>query len=367
MILGLLIFIALYAVINYFIGKRIFTSINKIKKLNSKVYWILFSFIASSFLIYEISRKFMPHIINKILAFVGSYYLAVLFYIIILFPLAFLLTKAFKNKKRNFDFYTLSLIIVFLITIVGSYLSNTTKTKNYDILIDKPIASDSIKIALVSDIHLGDIIGNKRLSKMIDNLNSLNADMVLIAGDLVDMDLEPVLHDEMLAQLKNINSTYGTYIALGNHDFYTDRSDELATILSEYGINILRDNSILVNNEFYIIGRDDVTKSRYGGDRSNLEDILRDVDTSKPSIVIDHNPDYIKESTDNDIDLQVSGHTHRGQMFPINFITNILFPVDYGYGKLGNTNIVVSSGFGTWGPPIRIGSNSEIAFINLHN
>ena len=204
---------------------------------------------------------------------------------------------------------------------------------------------------LVSDIHLGEVIENNRLNTLVEKINSLNGDMVLIAGDLVDSDLTPVKEKDMLDSLKDIKSKYGTYLSLGNHDFYTGEADELENILSKVNVNVLRDEITLINDSFYLI----------------IKSSIDNFNSDKPVIVIDHNPQYLDESISNNIDLQVSGHTHKGQLSPINLITDKLFDIDYGLGKFQNTSVVVTSGFGTWGPPIRIGSSSEIVMIKLHN
>lgn len=369
MILGLIFFVLLYGLINYLIGKRIFTSLKGFKNVNPKLFWGIYSFLAASFILSSTLKNYLPNLLRKLLSFIGAYYLAFLFYIIILFILSYLIYKLFKKKQIKRDLYLISILLSIALIFVGTYFSNSVKIKNYDIKVDKTL-KDDVSIVLVSDIHLGEIIGGNRLSSMVDKINSLNPDVVLIAGDLIDSDLNPVIDNNMLEGLKNIKSKYGTYFSLGNHDFYTGRDDELKEILASLNINVLRDDMVLINDSFYLIGRDDIAGKRYIKERSSIDEIKSSsssFDSNKPVVVIDHNPQNIKDSIDNNIDLQVSGHTHRGQMFPINFITNSLFDIDYGYEKFKNTNAVVSSGFGTWGPPIRIGSSSEIVKINLHN
>ena len=171
----------------------------------------------------------------------------------------------------------------------------------------------------------------------------------------------------MLIKFKSIKSRYGTYFSTGNHDYFGGDASKLSELATENNITVLRDESILVNDEFYIIGREDIISESFSIERSPLESIVSNIDKNKLSIVMDHNPENVKDSEENNIDLQVSGHTHGGQIFPGNIITNALFPIDYGLGKFGNTNVVVSSGFGTWGPLIRVGSQSEVVLITLHN
>lgn len=363
----LFIVIITYVFLNFLVGNRLLKSINKIRNLNKKAYWILFTFISSSFFIYQFFNKSLPHLINKMLAFISSYYLSFFLYLLILFPLAFTLTKILKFKDRKIDFYLISLVIVSLIVCVGTYFGVSPYVKKYDINVDKPLKNGELTIALVSDIHLGELIGNDRLDDLLAEVNSLDADVVLIAGDLIDSSLDPVASDNMLAKFKNIKSLYGTYFATGNHDYFADEVSNLSDLATENNITVLRDNSILINDEFYIIGREDISSESFSNERATLENIVSTIDKNKLSIVMDHNPENVKDSEENNIDLQVSGHTHGGQVFPGNIITNALFPIDYGYGKFENTNVVVSSGFGTWGPLIRIGSRSEVVLITLRN
>ncbi|MBD7912529.1 MULTISPECIES: metallophosphoesterase [Clostridium] len=365
--LAFIIISILYFLLSFLVGNRIYKSINKVNKLNKIVYWCIFAFISSSFIIYETATYNLPSILNKVLAFISSYYLAFFAYILMLFPIAFILTKLLKPKNNKLDFYMISLLITTLIVGIGTFLANSPYVKEYTISTDKQLKDGKLKIALVSDLHLGYFRGNNRIDLLKSELNKLGADVVIIAGDLVDGNLDPIIEDNMFSHLKDIKSTYGTYFATGNHDFYTGKVDELCTLLTEQGIHILRNESTLINDEFYILGRDDVTADRLGTKRPPLDNMSSNIDNNKFSILIDHNPQNIKEAEGDNIDLQVSGHTHKGQIIPGNLITHAIFPLDYGYGKFGNTNLVVSSGYGLWGPPIRTGSRSEIVLITLSN
>jgi len=124
----------------------------------------------------------------------------------------------------------------------------------------------------------------------------------------------------------------------------------------------LRDSATLINNSFYLIGREDRTNNR----RKNILSLLDSVDKSKPIILLDHQPFNLSESADNDIDLQISGHTHHGQLWPFNFITKAIYEVSSGYKKIKNTHVIVSNGYGTWGPPMRLGNRPEILIIDLN-
>ncbi|WP_199241659.1 hypothetical protein [Desulfosporosinus sp. Sb-LF] len=134
------------------------------------------------------------------------------------------------------------------------------------------------------------------------------------------------------------------------------------------GVNVLRDQYIKVENSFYIIGRDNPSR-RSGGNtegRKELGDLIKGVDSSLPLILLDHQPLELETAQQNQIDLQLAGHTHEGQLFPGNLITKLVYEIDWGYLKKGNYNLIVSSGYGTWGPPLRIGTHSEIVCATLH-
>jgi uncharacterized protein len=165
---------------------------------------------------------------------------------------------------------------------------------------------------------------------------------------------------------KRIKIKYGVYACLGNHDGMGSKVGDVVKTFEASGINVLRDKAILINNSFYVVGRDDISQeSQAKVKRKDLSDIIKDLDKSKPLILMDHQPRNLDDTQKQEIDLQVSGHTHRGQLFPANLITNAIFELDYGYLQKNNSNFIVSSGYGTWGPPIRIGSRCEIVEIDI--
>lgn len=364
-------FFILYFILNYYIGKVILKGFNTIINISTLPFWIVFWILASSYIIYMITNKYLYQNITDFFSLIGSYWLGLLMYTSLAFPILWLINYIFKIASFfNNKFYTIETILIALIfiivIIIGSYNAKSSYVKSVDIDIDKEGLKEPLNIVMVSDIHLGNIIKNNRLKTMVTEINELNPDLVIIAGDIIDSDITPFLKHNMAIEFSNIKSKYGTFAVLGNHDILTREEDKIVNILKENSVTILRDEAVLINDDFYIIGRDDITISRYTNKpRATLQDLTKVLDKSKPLIVIDHNPKYIDESLDSNIDLQLSGHTHRGQIVPGNLVTNKMFEVHYGYLKKDNLNVVVSSGYGTWGPPIRIGSRSEIVQINL--
>lgn len=376
-IIFIVMFSVFYLLVNYYIGFKVFTGISLKYALNSKVFWIFFWVISLAYVISRLLANYLPAPILDVFTLIGSYWLAILFYLLLIFPLIDLMRVI--NKKLNFvpNKYlitnNLSVVLVlvislgiFFIIIYGTWNGRNSYIKNYEITINK----DSLKIKdlnviMVSDIHLGDLIENNRLKKMTEEINSLKPDVVFIAGDIVDSELQPFIKGKMAQQFSNIKSNYGVYASLGNHDLMGGNQDRITEELRNAGVTVLRDEAVTIDGKFIVVGRDDISINRIGKQRRSLDEILKNCNKSMPLLVLDHNPSSIRESEEAGADLQLSGHTHKGQFFPNNLITKGIFEVDYGYLKRGNFNVIVSSGYGTWGPPIRIGSRSEIVNLKI--
>jgi len=222
-----------------------------------------------------------------------------------------------------------------------------------------------MNIVAVSDIHLGTIVGKSRLSKIVDKINALNPDLVLLPGDVVDEDLGPVIQQNLGETLRTIRSRYGVIAITGNHE-YIGGVEDADKYLTEHGIRVLRDDLTRIADTVYVVGREDLSKTSFGGGiRKSLGEIMDGVDRSWPIILMDHQPFRLHEAEEHGVDLQLSGHTHHGQLWPFNFITRKMYEVSWGYKKRGNTHFYVSCGVGTWGPPVRIGNTPEIVNIRL--
>jgi predicted MPP superfamily phosphohydrolase len=199
----------------------------------------------------------------------------------------------------------------------------------------------------------------------VKDINLINADIVLLAGDVVDEDIKPVIKYNLGEILKLIKSKLGVFAITGNHE-YIGGVEPAVKYLAEHNLIELRDTSILIDNSFFLIGREDRSGRGFGGrPRRSLLELMKGIDKSLPVILMDHQPVKLNEAFEYGIDLQVSGHTHHGQLFPFNFITKKIYELSYGYMKRGNTHYYVSCGVGTWGPPVRTSSRPEIVEIKL--
>ena len=304
--------------------------------------------------------------------------MAIMFYIILILPIVDLMRVL--NRKiiiiprgllgsANISLIVMGVVTTFIIGIMiyGTWSARTVKVTKYDLNVNKTSGSlESLKVIMVSDIHLGIMVDNNRLTGMVDEINDLNPDIVLIPGDIIDSSIKPFVKENMSENFKRIKSKYGVYACLGNHDGMGSKVDDVVNNFEDAGITVLRDNSVLVDNSFYVIGREDSSlEQTIKVKRKDLSSLVEELDKSKLFLLMDHQPGNLSEPEKQGIDLQLSGHTHRGQIFPANIITNGIFEIDYGYLKKNNSQFIVSSGYGTWGPPIRIGSRCEIVEINL--
>ena len=221
------------------------------------------------------------------------------------------------------------------------------------------VASE-LNIVVASDIHLGTIINRRWTKRIVEKINSLNADLVLLPGDIVDGDVEPVIKQNLGEVLRTIKSKYGIFGITGNHE-YIGGVEPAVKYISEHGIRELRDERIDIAG-ITIIGREDRSA---GKNRLSIIELAKGIDPSKPLIIMDHQPFKLDEAVSIGADLQLSGHTHHGQLWPLNFITKMVYELSFGYKKKGNTHIYVSCGAGLWGPPVRLGSRPEIVQIKL--
>lgn len=215
-----------------------------------------------------------------------------------------------------------------------------------------------IKIVGLSDLHLGYTIGREELSRWVQLINAERPDLILIAGDLVDGDVRPVLEDRLAELVNQLEAP--VYACLGNHEYLGGEAREKGFI-RQTKIQLLQDSVATFEDKLYIIGRDDATNRR----RRSLRELTAGLDRTRPILLLDHQPHRLEEAEQAGIDLQLSGHTHRGQVFPINLIVDQLYERSHGYHRRGATQYYVSSGLGIWGGKYRIGTQSEYAVITL--
>ncbi|HSV98259.1 MAG TPA: metallophosphoesterase [Spirochaetota bacterium] len=278
---------------------------------------------------------------------------------------------SFVIEKRGIIKYIIAAIVLIgaLLTVTAGYVNAAIlRVRTLDITLSKTtIPHGGVRIALATDIHLGVIIGNSRLERLVNKINDIKPDVILLAGDIVDEDLAPVIEQNLGETLRGLRAKYGVYAVTGNHE-YIGGVEDAVHYLEKHGIIVLRDNAVLIDGKFYVVGRDDRSKAGFTGEkRKPLNDIISGLDKRLPIILMDHQPFQLDEAVANGIDLQLSGHTHHGQMWPFNHITSAVYEISHGYVQKGDTHVYVSSGSGTWGPPVRVGTRPEIVQIRINH
>jgi uncharacterized protein len=255
-----------------------------------------------------------------------------------------------------------SSVILFLvfITIYGFISYAHPQIKELNLVIDKSKGKfENLTIVAVSDIHIGNIVQRERLSRWIELINNQDPDIILLLGDIFDRNFNPDESQNIIEELKKIRSKFGVYAILGNHEYYFCIT-KAKSYLENSGIVLLRDSSVIIDSCIVIIGRDDATNIK----RKAIDKLLTGSDISMPLILLNHQPSDLHGSVINNIDLQLSGHLHNGQIYPYGVILSRLWELSYGYRNIGNTQFYVTSGLGIRIVHLRIGTRSEI--LNIH-
>ncbi len=307
-----------------------------------------------------------PMDVTSFLYKAGTSWMVVFVYLLMFFLLLdlFRLTHIWSIDKYVFgNWISLGMLVMGVLALMTvGYVRYTHKdVVELTLEVNKPIPSGNpLKIVAISDLHLGYSIGREELERWVKLINKENPDIVLIAGDITDNNVYPLYAQQVEEVFGRIRSKYGIYTVPGNHE-YIAGIEQSIPFLEKAGLTVLRDSVALVDNSFYIVGRDD----RSNPSRRSLDDLTAGLDPSKPIILLDHQPYALEEAERNGIDLQLSGHTHEGQIWPASLITRHLFELSHGYMQKGNTHIYVSSGIGIWGGKFRIGTQSELVVIRL--
>lgn len=365
-----LFLISILIAINKFIGNKIFKILKgKFPSINHTLYLIMFWIMTSFIWVSYFTRNKIKLPFNDMLMTIGLIWVVILPIMFILEIIVAIIDKLIrKNRIKEYKSIKIlsclynkgfiQIILSLIIVTYGFYNVHNIHIKTYELSINKKANTDSLNVVFLADTH-GLYTHNSFLFKnstLSDLVNSLDADIILLGGDLIDELSQNDKIDLISSEIKKFNSKYGTFGVLGNHDYRA--TTDIFKFFSESNITLLKDNFVEIEG-IYIVGSDYKENNEY-----NILDTL-DFDSNKPLIHLIHVPSKSSEDIDNIIDLQLSGHTHAGQVFPLNLITNTLFYNDYGYKLNDNTHTITTSGFGVWGPRVRIGSNSEIANIKL--
>ncbi len=307
--------------------------------------------------------NFFNAIASYMLPFYLYLFLTVLSFDILLFVSKKLqLVSAEKRESTGFKLSGLTLIVLLSIGIVvaGAINLNTIRTTEYQVDIPRKSAKiDHLKIAFVADFHLKphfDVDYVRRFKKQIERIQP---DLMLFGGDIIEGDKydgDMIVFENIL---KEIHPKYGTFAVLGNHEYYG--GPKRGKFFEKAGMKLLLDSSLVIDHSFNLVGRLD---DRYSS-RKPIEELLKSTNDSLPILLLDHRPTDLEAISKTAVDISLSGHTHNGQLFPLNLILHSMYRLTWGYEKIGATHFFVTSGIRLWGPPVRTVGKSEIVVIDV--
>lgn len=343
------------------------------------IYWIVFLLLAISYIIGRFLERLWASPVVNLFTWIGSFWLAAMIYFLLILLLLDLLRLLnyflpffpawFRTNYVQVKLYTFFAVIatVVLVIIVGFINARHPKVTTLDLKIHKRVNGlQDLNIVAVSDIHLGALVGARHINKLAAMVNALSPDIVLFAGDMLDEDMRPERCKNICSGLSLIQPQHGIFAVPGNHEYYVGL-ERARQYLQEHNVTLLTDSVINIADKFWLVGRHDMEKRRFTGEkRLELSELCNSMDNDLPIILLDHQPLNLAESVANKVDLQISGHTHHGQLWPFNYLTRRFYEVSYGYKLKDTTHIYVSAGYGTWGPPIRTNTRPEIVHIRLH-
>lgn len=321
-------------------------------------------FLTSSFIVAIFVGAKYYNLFTRILYYVSASWMGIFFYLLlasVVYGLAVFLMRFVGPSLSLRWFGFLLFIVAILVGVYGLIHARKIVVKNIDIKLQQlPVSWEGRKVVFVSDLHLGQIHGENFSRKVVDKINALNPDIVFIGGDLYDG--FPTNIKKATKPFVDLRSNLGVYFITGNHEEFRDNKPFIDAV-KEVGIRVLDDEVIEVEG-VQIIGVDYLNTR----DREKFIEIISNMnlDKDKPSILLKHEPKDVDVASAQSISLQLSGHTHRAQVWPLGYLPRKVYKgFDYDLKNIGETQVFTSSGVGTWGPPLRVGTDAEIVLIRF--
>lgn len=285
-------------------------------------------------------------------------------------PIFSLFRKPRRSPSSRFAHPAVCSLLLAALAVWGSYnISHPVRT-NYVYRTAKDIRPAGYRILLITDTHFGTIQSPSTLESRLCEMNDLHPDLVILGGDIVEEGTDKAEMEQAFAALGTLESRFGTYYVYGNHDRQNYASapayspDELTAAIAQNGISVLQDEAILINEDLLLAGREDPAWSSTGSRRSTA-DILSGFDRHYLTILCDHQPIDWQENAAAGADLQLSGHTHAGQIWPVGQLLELSGRLSYGHYVRDGMDIYVSSGFAGWGYPLRTSDRSEYVILDI--
>lgn len=338
-----------------------FRIIQEIQEKNKRLSWFL---AAVPLLLIIVVFLFSPYV-----AVIGTLHLLAFWGVGDL--IAFLIRKGTKKTFR-YDFLGIGVVLFTCIYLgFGWHFAHHVYETDYVVDTDKHLSSDSVRVVLIADSHLGEILSGDDFAREMERIEAVHPDLLIIAGDFVDDDSDRANMEKACRALGTLETTYGIYLTFGNHDegYFEGSRDftlqDLRDELEKNHVTVLEDETVLINDELYLIGR----KDRSEENRMPIEALTVPLDQSKYMLVIDHQPNDYQNEADANVDLVVSGHTHGGHIFPAGYIGVWIGANDafYGLEQRGNTDFIITSGISGWAIPLKTGAISEYVVIDIQS
>ncbi len=376
-VVALLLVVAVYGGLNLYIGMNLFSWLQLVSDgINGMVFAGGYSFCALTPLLAMIPAS-RPRPFSRIMSFIGrmgDYWMGIFLYSLLVYGAMDLilsaglrLTATSLSESGDFISGLIAVLAITAICVGGRYHAGQLQHVSYEVTTAKAPLQDQFRIVLISDIHIGYTNDAAYLERLVTRINEKKPDLVCIAGDIFNGSYHALAEPERAAAaLRRIESRYGVYGCLGNHDAGT-AYQEIVSFCERSNITLLQDEAVVIAGQLVLAGRKDSAPiGRQGEKRMAWAELAARLNPELMWVVMDHSPSNIGEYG-RETDLILCGHTHRGQVFPGNLATKAMFEVDYGqYQKdIDSPQVIVTSGAGTWGPPMRTGTDSEIVEISI--
>lgn len=368
--------LAIYIVANVYLLRRGWQALagTGIVRQAVLIGYLIFSY--SYFLWHKLERG-APDRLKETVCALGSFYVGVMLYLV-LFTLTIDLLRLGNRffrylpgfvrenplRAKRAAFVTV-LGMTLAVNLAGWAHARHVRIKTMDIRIAKDAGEmKSLNLVCLADTHVGPFLRTSRLERIIGQVNALHPDIVLLLGDLMNEEALVSERERLPGVLREISAPLGVYACIGNHERFLGLKNSLE-MFRRSRITVLQDQVELVADSFYLVGRN--TRSYFGGTdrRMPLRTILQAADSSRPIIVMDHSAGKLDDAVQAGIDLQLSGHTHGGQVFPVTVIDNLFYELSHGYARKGDSQFYVTSGVGVWAPAIRIGTTGEVVNMRI--
>lgn len=348
----------LYSGGNIYLFVRLWQSITMLPMWLRVAIALLFWFVAvAMFLSFGLRDAQLPPSIMQSLFWIGTTWLVFLLYMVLALGIMDL-TRLFLPSLHHGFWY--ALLATTILLIYGNINYRHPRVERVTISSDKLPAKDSYRVILASDIHLGYGTTRRDLSRYVDMINRERGDVVIIAGDLIDNSVIPVAQSDMCREFSRVEARDGIYLAPGNHEYISNIA-AVKEYLTTTPVRLVQDSVVPLRSNITLIARDD----RSNRHRKSLEELVAKAGCTTLTIVVDHQPYDIALSDSLGVDIHLSGHTHRGQVWPLSWITDSIYEQSHGYRRWRHTYAIVSCGLSLWGPPFRIGTHSDLYVIDI--